>query len=105
MRSAHRSVRQSRATEKYHEEMKELEEEKSEEALLLVQKKFELWRYQNERDEARRLQRSGCSRRMKEVDSQDLLSFQSCRSSAVDHVEENQSGVFEKESGHVSADE
>ena len=57
---------QSRATEKYYEqifeEMKELEEKKSKEALLLVQKKRTLWRYQNERDEARRLQRSGNSR-------------------------------------------
>ena len=61
---------QSRATDKYHEqifeEMKELEEKKSEEALLLVQEKYDVWRYQNERDEARRLQRSGSSRRMKE---------------------------------------
>ena len=40
---------------------------KSEEALLLVQKKRDLWRYQNERDEARRLQRSGSSKRMKKV--------------------------------------
>ena len=84
---------QSRATEKcyeqFFEEMKELEEKKSKEALLLVQKKHDLWRYQNERDEARRLQRSGSSRRMKkEADLQDLLSFESCRSSAVDHVEE-----------------
>ena len=87
---------QSRATakaEKYDDqifqEMKELEEKKSEEALLLVQKKYDFWRHQNERHEARRLQRSGSSRRVKkEADSQDLLSFQSCRSSAVDHVEE-----------------
>ena len=60
---------QSRATEEYYwqifEEMKELEDKKSEEALLLVQKKYDVWRYQNERDEARRLQRSGSSRRMK----------------------------------------
>ena len=51
---------QSRATETYHDkifqEMKELEEKKSEEALLLVQKRHDLWSYQNERDEARRLQ-------------------------------------------------
>ena len=84
---------QSRATKKYHEqmfeEMKELEGKKSEEALLLLQKKYVLWRHQSERDEARRLQRSGSSRRMKkEADPQDLLSFESCRSSAVDHVEE-----------------
>ena len=53
---------QSGATEKYYEqifeEMKELDEKKSKEALLLVQKKHILMRYQNERDEARRLQRS-----------------------------------------------
>ena len=82
-----------RASEKYceqnFEEMKELEEKTSEEALLLVQKRHDLWRYQNERDEARRLQRSGNSRRMKkEMDLQNLLSFESCRSSTVDHVEE-----------------
>ena len=69
--------------------MKKLEEKKSEEALLLVQKTHDLWRYQNERDEARGLHRSGSSRRTKmEVDSQDLLSFESCRSSAVDYMEE-----------------
>ena len=69
--------------------MKELEEKKSEEALTFVQKRHDLWRDQNERDEARRLQRSGSSRRMKkEADSQDLFSLESCRSSAVDHVEE-----------------
>ena len=53
---------QSRATEKYYEqifeEMQELEDKKSKEALLLVQKKHILMRYQNERDETRRLQRS-----------------------------------------------
>ena len=59
----------SRVNERYHdqifEEMKKLEEKKSEEALHMVQKKHDLWRYQNERDEARRLQRSGNSRRVK----------------------------------------
>ena len=76
---------QSRAMEQTYEEMKKLELKKSEEALLFVQKRHDSWRYQNERDEAGRLQRSGSSRRMeKEVDSQDLLSFQSCRSSAVE---------------------
>ena len=69
--------------------MKELEEKTSEEALLLVQKKHTLWKYQNERDAVKRLQRFGSSRRMKkEADSQDLLSYESCRSSVVDHVEE-----------------
>ena len=54
-----------------------------------MQKSDDLWRYQNERDEARRLQRSGSSRRMKkEADSQGLLSCESSRSSAVNHVEE-----------------
>ena len=55
------------ATEKYYdqifEEMKELEEKKSEEALLIVQTKHDLWRYQIEKYEARRLQRAGNSRR------------------------------------------
>ena len=83
---------QSRATEKYYEqifeEMKEPEEKKSKEALLLVQKKYILMRYQNERDEARRAQRSGSSRETrKKVDLQDHLSFESCRSSA-DCIEE-----------------
>ena len=40
---------QSRATEKYYDQMfdeiKELEEKKSQEALLLVQKKYDSWRY------------------------------------------------------------
>ena len=101
---------QSRATEKYYghifEEMKELQEKKSEEALLLVQKKYDLWRYQNERDKAGRLQRSGNSRRMKkEVDMQNLLSFESCRSS-VDHVEEMslESPRSEKEAGCARGD-
>ena len=84
---------QSGATENIYyqilEDMGELEEKKAEEALLPVQKKFDLWRYQNERYEARILQRFGSSRWMKmETDSQDLLSVQSCRSSVVDHVEE-----------------
>ena len=84
---------QSRETEKYYEqifeEMKELAEKKSKEALLLVQKKHILMSFQNERDEARRLQRSGSSRgTRKEADLQDLLSFESRRSSAVDYIEE-----------------
>ena len=48
------------------EEMKELERKKSEEALRMVQEKHDLWRCQNERDEARRLQSSGNSRRVRE---------------------------------------
>ena len=38
--------------EQFFEEMKELEEKKSKEALLFVQEKHDLWRYQNERDVA-----------------------------------------------------
>ena len=63
---------QRRATEKYYEqifeEMKELEEKKSIEVLLLVQKKkvHFVRRYLHERDEARRLQRSESSRWTKE---------------------------------------
>ena len=54
-----------------------------------MQKRHDVWRYQNESDEAIKLQRSGNSRRMKkEMDLQNLLSFESCRSSTVDHVEE-----------------
>ena len=64
---------QSRAREKYYEqifeEMKELEENKAKEALLLMQTKHTLMR-------------------RKEADLQDLLSAESCRSSAVDYVEE-----------------
>ena len=68
--------------------MKELEEKKSKEALLNVQNKHILMRYQNERDEAVRLHGSGSSRgTRKEADLQDLLSIESCRSSAVNNVE------------------
>ena len=60
---------QNRATEKYYElifeEMKVLEVKKSKGALLLEQKTHDLWRYQNDSDGARRLQRSASSRRMK----------------------------------------
>ena len=56
---------QSRATEKYYEqlfvEMKKLEDEKSKEALLLVQRTHILENYQDERDGARGLINSGCS--------------------------------------------
>ena len=84
---------QSRANKRYHdlifEEMKELEEKKSEEALQMVQKKHSLWRYQNEREEAGRLQSSGNSRRVKKgLDLQHPTSSESCRSSTVDHDEE-----------------
>ena len=46
-------------------------------------------RYQNERVDARRLQRSGSSRgTRKETDLQDLFSIESCRLSVVDYIEE-----------------
>ena len=84
---------QSRATAKCYEqifeEMKELEEKKSKEALLLVQKKHTLMRYHCERDKARMLQRSGSSRATRKgMDIQDLISFESCRSSVVEDMEE-----------------
>ena len=87
---------QSRATEKYYEqifeEMKELEEKKSKKALLLVQKKHMLMRYQSEREKARMLQRSGGSRVIRKgADIHDTLSFESCRSSVVDDMEEGSS--------------
>ena len=89
----HKIRLQSRVTGKYYEqflkERKELEEKKSKEALLPVHKKHILMKYQNERDEARRLQRSGRSRgTRKEADLQDLLTMESCRSPAVDYFEE-----------------
>ena len=69
----------------FFEDRKDLEEKKSEEALLMVQKKFGLWRYQNERDEARRLQSSGSSKRMRKgMDLQHPFSSELCRSLTVD---------------------
>ena len=57
---------QSNATEKYYEtifeELRELEEKKSKEALVLVQKKHILLRCESERERARMLQRLGGSR-------------------------------------------
>ena len=84
---------QSRAAEKYCEqiceEMKELEEKKPREALLPVQKNNILMRFQSERDKARMLQRSGESRVIRTgADIKDTLSFESCRSSVVDDMEE-----------------
>ena len=70
-------------------EIKELEEKKPEEALLMVQKKHVLWRYQKERDEARRLQSCGNSRRVRKgLDLQHRTSSESCRSSMIDYDEE-----------------
>ena len=49
---------QSRANERYHdqifEEIKEHEQKKTQEALRMVQKKHDSWRYQNESDEAKK---------------------------------------------------
>ena len=60
---------QSRVNERYHDqifgEIKEMEQKKAKEYLRMVQKKHDLWRYQNERDEARRLQSCGNSRRVR----------------------------------------
>ena len=62
---------QSRANERLHdhiiEEIKEVEHERTEEALKMVQKKNDWWRYQNERDEARRLQGAGKTRKDEEM--------------------------------------
>ena len=82
---------QCRANERYRDQIFEetkLAQKKSEEALRVVQKKHDLWRHQNERDEARRLQSSENSRRMKVLDVQHPTSSESCRSSMVDHDEE-----------------
>ena len=80
---------QSRANERFHdqivEEIKEIEPKKTEEALRVVQNEHDLWRYQNERDEARRLQTSGNSRRVRRVlGLQHPTSSKMCRSSMVD---------------------
>ena len=76
---------QSRANERYHdpifEEIKGLNKRS--------QKKHDLWRYQNESDEARRLQSSGNSRSVRKgLGLQHPPSTESCRSSMVDHDEE-----------------
>ena len=101
---------QSTTTEKQYdqifEEMKKLEEKKSEEALLFVQEKDDVWRYQNERDEATRLQRSGNSRRLKEeADSQDLFFFSVMQVIGGGSLRRDESGVSEKDSGRASGDE
>ena len=65
-----------------------------------VAEKHDLWRYQNERDEARRLQRSGSPRRMKkEMGSQNLVSIESCGSRRRD-----ESGVSEEDAGCARGD-
>ena len=54
-----------------------------------VQKKYELLRYQNERDEAKRLQSSRNSGRVRKgMDLQHPYLSESCRSSTVDHDED-----------------
>ena len=54
-----------------------------------MQKRHDLWRYQNERDEARRLQSSGTSRRVRKgLDLQHPFSSESCTSSTMNHDEE-----------------
>ena len=63
---------------------------KSKEALLPVQKKHVLIRYQSERDKARArvLQRLGGSRAIRnEVATQDTLTFESCSSSMACEIE------------------
>ena len=61
----------------------------SKEALLLVQKKNILIRYQRERDKARMLQRLGGSRAIRNgFDTQDTLSVESCMSSVACDMEE-----------------
>ena len=62
---------------------------KSKNALLLVQKKHILKRYQSERDKARILQRLGESRVIRKgVNTQDTLSFESCMSSVACDMED-----------------
>ena len=84
---------QSKATEKYYEtvfeELRELEEKKSKEALVLVQKKHILLRCQSERQRARMLQRLGGSRAVKHgTDARDTMSVESCSSSMACDMEE-----------------
>ena len=69
--------------------LKETAHKKTEEALRMLQKKHDLWGYQNERDEGRRLQNSGNSRRIRKgLSLQHPTSSESCRSSMVDYDEE-----------------
>ena len=83
-----------RQSERHHDqifkEIKELEPKKRQKKLCeMVLKKHDVWRYQSERDEARRLQSSGNSRRVKKgLDLQHPTSSGSCRSSMVDDDEE-----------------
>ena len=66
-----------------------MEEKKSKDALVLVQKKHNLKRCQSERERASMLQRLGGSRAMRHgSDAQDTLSFESCSSSMACDMEE-----------------
>ena len=84
---------QSRTNERFHdqivEEIQEIDQKKTEETLRMVQKKHDSWRYQIERGEARRLQSSGNSRRVRKgLDLQHPTSSEPCRPSVVDYDEE-----------------
>ena len=81
---------QSRANhDQVVEEIQEIEQKKTEETLRMVQKKHDSWRYQIERGEARRLQSSGNSRRVRKgLDLQHPTSSEPCRPSEVDYDEE-----------------
>ena len=92
---------QSKATEKYNEtifeELKVLEEKKSKEALVLVQKKHILTRCQSEGERARMLKRLGGSRAIgRRSDAQDTFSFESCSSSIACDMEEEVSSESSK---------
>ena len=77
--------------------LKELEEKKSKEALVLVQKKHILIRFQSERERARVLQRLGGSRAIRHGSgAQDTLSFESCSSSMACDMEEVSSELRRK---------
>ena len=81
---------QSNATEKYYEtifeELRELVQKKSKEALVRVQKKHILSRCENERDRARMLQRLEGIRHW--TGTRDIMSVESCSSSMTDDMEE-----------------
>ena len=82
-----------KATEKHYEtifeELKELEEKKSKESLVFVQKKYILTRCHSERERARMLQRLRGWRAIgRRSDAQDNFSFESCSSSIACDMEE-----------------
>ena len=69
--------------------MRELEEKKSKEALVLVQQKHILRRCQSERERARMLQRLGGSRAIRHwSDARDTISVESCSCSMACDMEE-----------------